>query len=202
VREAVRDDLDPALELLLATGPDLDSFGYEAFMPSGQREAKHVLIGHEPVSALRQHGADGWISQVGQLHLHGRAQGGEFLLDFIEQGVIRYTAETEPGDLVERGRLLGERGHASHDGFQETRTPSITAMRSCAPIRDELHFGPLDSLSQAYVAKKRLSSRIHRGRVHGRTIQPHLFLPSGINREEQICDTYPKESGPWVFGGV
>jgi hypothetical protein len=56
-------------------------------------------------------------------------------------------------------------------------------MRGRAAIRNEMSFGPLDSLGQLDVTKKRFSSDFHGGRIYGKPIQAHRIFV-GRSRDE------------------
>jgi hypothetical protein len=68
----------------------------------------------------------------------------EGMLDLAEHGRIRYAAEAEPGDVVERRALLGEARHAAGNRDHEARRVCPAAPGGLAGLRDELRLDPLD----------------------------------------------------------
>jgi hypothetical protein len=79
-------DVKPRLELIGAASPDLDPGRRHWLEPADEVTAEHVLERFEPVSPPSEQGADRRVGQVGELHLHWAAEGGEGPLDLIEGG--------------------------------------------------------------------------------------------------------------------
>jgi hypothetical protein len=98
---------------------------------------------------------------VGQLDLHGGAEGGERPFELVEGGRARHAAEAEPGDLVERRALFGKARHTTRHREHETRRVSPATAGGLAGLGDELRLGPLDAPGHAGVAEQRQPAGDH-----------------------------------------
>jgi hypothetical protein len=159
--EAIRHDVKPESELVVAARPDLDPRRGRSLGLAHESEAEHVLKRHEPIASVGQEGADRGVGEVGKLDLHGGAAGGKGALDLVQRGHARHTAEAEPRDLVERRALLGEGRHAAGNRDHEARRAYLATIRGLAGAGDELRLDALDALGQGGVAEERRSVKVH-----------------------------------------
>jgi hypothetical protein len=160
VGEAMHDDVQPLLELLLAAWPGLDPRWGDPLRLAPKGQAEDVVKQHEPIAPPGQHGANRGIGEVGQFDLHRRAYSGVGPLDPFPRRRARHTAEAEPRDLVVRRARSSEARHATRDGQHKGRV--ICPAAGClASLGNELRLRPLDALSQGGVAKQGQPARNH-----------------------------------------
>ena len=155
------DDVEPSLELLLATRPDLDPRWRDPLWLAPQDQAEHVIKQDEPIAPSGQQGTNRGIGKVGQFDLHRRAQGGVGPFDLIPRRRARHAAEAEPRDLVVRRARLGEARHATGNGYHKAGTVCPATVRCLAGLGNELRLRPLDAPGHGGVTEQRQSAGIH-----------------------------------------